>query len=36
VALYMIKKGDVSKDLIRDILQSKNKEICLDFDLSYF
>ena len=36
VALYMIKKGDVSKDLIRDILRSKNKDICLDFDLSFF
>jgi len=36
VALYMIKKGDVSKDMIRDILRSKNNEICLDFDLSFF
>ena len=36
VGLYMVKKGDVSKDLIRDILRSKNKDICLDFDLSFF
>tara|TARA_Y100001958_G_C21203527_1_gene529868 strand:+ start:398 stop:811 length:414 start_codon:yes stop_codon:yes gene_type:complete len=36
VALYMVNKGGISKDLIRDILRSKNKNICLDFDLSYF
>ena len=36
VALYIIKYGDISKDIIRDILRSKNKEICLDFDLSMF
>jgi predicted protein tyrosine phosphatase len=36
VGLYMVKKGDISKDLIRDILRSKNKDICLDFDLSFF
>jgi predicted protein tyrosine phosphatase len=36
VAMYMIKKGDVSKDNIRDILKSKNENICLDFDLSMF
>ena len=36
VAMYMIKKGDVSKDNIRDILKSKNQNICLDFDLSMF
>ena len=36
VAIYMIKKGDVSKDNIRDILKSKNQNICLDFDLSMF
>ena len=36
VALYMIKKGDISKDDIRDILKSKNNNICLDFDLSMF
>jgi len=35
VGLYMVKKGDISKDLIRDILRSKNKDICLDFDLSF-
>ena len=36
VAMYMIKKGGVSKDNIRDILKSKNQNICLDFDLSMF
>lgn len=36
VAMYMIKKGDISKDNIRDILKSKNQNICLDFDLSMF
>lgn len=35
-ALYMIKKGDISTDNIRDILKSKNNKICLDFDLSMF
>ena len=35
-ALYMIKKGNMSTDLIRDVLRSKNKDICLDFDLSSF
>jgi hypothetical protein len=34
--LYMVKKGGISKDFIRDILRSKNKDICLDFDLSSF
>lgn len=36
VAIYMIKKGGISKDNIRDILKSKNQNICLDFDLSMF
>lgn len=36
VALYMIKKGNISKDIILDILRSKNNNICLDFDLSMF
>lgn len=36
VAIYMIKKGNISKDKIRDILKSKNENICLDFDLSMF
>ena len=35
-ALYMIKKGNISLDIIHDILRSKNKEICLDFNLSMF
>lgn len=36
VAMYMIKKGNISKDNIRDILKSKNQNICLDFDLAMF
>lgn len=36
VANYMIKYGDISKDNVRDILRSKNENICLDFDLSMF
>ena len=35
-ALYMMKKGDISIHQVNDILQSKNKDICLDFDLSMF
>ena len=35
-ALYMIKKGDISIENINDILHSKNKNICLDFDLTLF
>tara|TARA_B100000686_G_scaffold327429_1_gene386349 strand:- start:29 stop:439 length:411 start_codon:yes stop_codon:yes gene_type:complete len=35
-ALYMIKKGDISMDIIHDVLRSKNKNIHLDFDLSIF
>jgi hypothetical protein len=36
VALYIIEYGNISKDIIRDILRSKNKHICLDYDLSRF
>lgn len=36
VAIYMIRKGNISKDNIRDILRSKNKDITLDVDLSLF
>ncbi len=35
-ALYMIKKGDISMDIIHDVMRSKNKNIHLDFDLSIF
>tara|TARA_B100001094_G_C18131241_1_gene772415 strand:- start:452 stop:868 length:417 start_codon:yes stop_codon:yes gene_type:complete len=35
-SLYIIKYGGYSKDNIRDILRSKNENICLDFDLSTF
>jgi len=36
VALYMMKYGNISKDIIRDILRSKNPSICLDYDLGIF
>jgi len=36
VAIYMIRYGNISKDNIRDILRSKNKDISLDIDLSIF
>ena len=36
VALYMMKYGNISKDIVRDILRSKNEKICLDYDLSMF
>ena len=35
-ALYIVKKGNISLQNINDILHSKNKNICLDFDLSSF
>ena len=35
-ALYMMKKGGISIEFIHDILRSKNKDICLDFDLTMF
>ena len=36
VAMYIIKYGDISLDIIHDILRSKNKNICLDYNLSSF
>ena len=36
VAIYMMKYGNISKDMIRDILKSKCTNICLDLDLSIF
>jgi len=36
IAIYIIKYGDISKDLIHDILRSKNQNICLDYNLSLF
>ena len=36
VALFLIKKGEISKDNIRSILKSKNMNITLDVDLSQF
>lgn len=35
-SLFLIKYGGVSKDDVRSILRSKNKNICLDIDLSKF
>ena len=36
VALFMIKYGKISTDLIKDILKSKNSNIVIDFDLNMF
>ena len=36
VSLFLIIKGNISKDNIRSILQSKNDKIILDVDLSEF
>ena len=36
VSLFLIKKGEISKDNIRSILKSKNNKITLDVDLSEF
>jgi protein-tyrosine phosphatase len=36
IANYMMKYGEISTDNIREILRSKNENICLDFDLSMF
>ena len=36
IALFLIKYVQISKDDIRNILRSKNNNICLDIDLSFF
>ena len=36
VAFYMVKYGNISKDIIREVLRSKNPNICLDYDLGIF
>lgn len=36
VSLFLMKYGGISKDDVRNILRSKNKNICLDIDLSKF
>ena len=36
IAIFLIYKGNVSKDNIRSILKSKNQNISLDVDLSQF
>lgn len=36
VSLFLIKYGGISKDDVRNVLRSKNKNICLDIDLSKF
>ena len=36
VALYMVKYGNISKDIIRDVLRSKNPNICINYDLGIF
>lgn len=36
VALYIIKNTSVSKDVVRQLIQSKCKDISLDYELSVF
>ncbi len=36
VSLFLIKYGGISKDDVRNILRSKNENVCLDIDLSKF
>ena len=36
VSLYMIKYGNIPKDMVKDILRSKNNQICIDLDYSIF
>lgn len=36
VSLFLIEKGEISKDNIRSILKSKNNNIVIDVDLSEF
>ena len=31
----MIKYGNISKDIIREVLRSKNPNICIECDLGY-
>ena len=35
-SLFLIKYGGISKDDVRNIMRSKNKNLCLDVDLSKF
>ena len=36
IGLYMVKYGEISKNMVKDILRSKNINICIDLDLSIF
>ena len=36
ISSYMMKNGDIKKEIIMDILRSKNKQFQLDSDLSHF
>lgn len=36
VAIFLINKGDISKDNVRSIIKSKNDKISIDVDLSEF
>ena len=36
VGLYMVKYGNISKDIIREVLRSKNPNICIECDLGIF
>lgn len=36
VAIFLINKGDISKDNVRSIIKSKNDKVTIDVDLSEF
>ncbi len=36
VAIYLIKYGGISSDMIHEILRSKKETICIDYNLSLF
>ena len=36
VSIYLLEFGEIKKDIIMDVLKSKNKTFHLDYDISYF
>jgi hypothetical protein len=36
ISIYLLKFGEINKDIIMDVLRSKNKTFNLDYDISYF
>ena len=36
IGLFMVKYGNISIMDVKNILKSKNKDICIDYDLSIF